>query len=181
MMTKEIYVFKVALKHRKGLWRRIEIRGDQTLGDFDQIIRETFNHDPGDHLSEFYSGRVWRSKGFGQIAPDGSGSGVKKCINQLGLSEGCNIEYVYDFGDDIQHIITLEKITEPGNEFEYPRVVARNKPRYRYCRHCTKQKKKTIATWICIDCSQEEGKQVLICENCLMKKHEEHYAGEFTY
>ena len=28
-----IYVFKVALRHRKGLWRKIEIRGDQTLGD----------------------------------------------------------------------------------------------------------------------------------------------------
>ena len=181
-MTKEIYVFKVALKYRKALWRRIEIRGDQTLGNFDQIIRETFKHDPCDHLSEFYSGRVWRSKGFGEIAPDGSGSGVKKRINQLGLSEGNNIEYVYDFGDDIQHIITLEKIIEPVIGFEYPRIISRNKPRYRYCQHCIKSGKKIVATWICIDCSQEEGRRrVLVCEDCSIDKHEDHYGDEFPY
>lgn len=48
------YVFKVALMYRKGLWRRIEIKGGQTLGDFDHIIRDAFNNDTFDHLSEFF-------------------------------------------------------------------------------------------------------------------------------
>ena len=35
----KVYVFKVVLKYRKGLWRLIEIKGNQTLADFDRIIR----------------------------------------------------------------------------------------------------------------------------------------------
>ena len=48
----EVYVFKAAFKYRKGVWRRIEIEGGQTLADFDGIMREAFNHDTWDHLSE---------------------------------------------------------------------------------------------------------------------------------
>jgi len=181
-MKKEmVYVFKAALKYRKGLWRRIEVKEDQTLGDFDRIIREAFNHDIGDHLSEFFPDRVWRSKGFGEIDPYGGGSGSMKKINQLRLSEGVKIEYVYDFGDDIQHVITLEKIIESENSVKYPRIVTQNKPRYRYCVLCKNQEKKTTATWICIECSNEEQREVFLCENCLMKKHEDHYADEILY
>ncbi len=64
-----IYVFKVVLKYRKGLWRKIEIRGDQTLGDFDEIIREAFNYDSWDHLSMFFSGRVWKSEDYVKLNP----------------------------------------------------------------------------------------------------------------
>ncbi|MEA2045740.1 MAG: hypothetical protein U9N48_04370, partial [Euryarchaeota archaeon] len=71
MEKEEIYVFKAALKYRKRLWRRIEIESDQTLGDLDYIMRVVFNHDIGDHLSEFYSGQIWQSEGFGEIDPDG--------------------------------------------------------------------------------------------------------------
>jgi len=181
MRKEKVYVFKAALKYRKRLWRRIEIKGHQTLGDFDHIMRETFHHDTWDHLSEFFSGRVWRSEGFGEIEPGGGGSGANKQINQLDLSEGDKIEYVYDFGDDIQHVITLEKIVEPEKEVEYPRVISQNKPRYRYCEVCKEQGKKTLANWICIECSEEEGGEVLLCEDCLMEKHEEHYADEILY
>ena len=44
----KVYVFKVALKYTKGLWRRIEIKGSQTLGNFDSIIRIAFNYDTKD-------------------------------------------------------------------------------------------------------------------------------------
>lgn len=55
----EVYVFKAAFKYRKGVWRRIEIEGGQTLADFDGIMREAFNHDTWDHLSEFYGACTW--------------------------------------------------------------------------------------------------------------------------
>jgi len=177
----KVYIFKVALKYRKRLWRRIEIRGDQTLGKFDRIIREAFNHDACDHLSKFFLGRAWQSQGFGQIWPGGGGSGARKQIAKLGLSEGARLEYVYDFGDDIQHIVTLEKIVEPKEGIKYPRITSKNKPKYRYCEICKNNGKETIATWICIECSEEEGKEVLLCEDCLMKEHEDHYAHEILY
>ncbi|WP_319507357.1 hypothetical protein [uncultured Methanolobus sp.] len=177
-MTKsKVYVFNTALKYRKGTWRRIEIKGDQTLGDLDGIIREAFNHDDH-HLSEFFSGRVWNSNSLGVIEPDGSGSGDKKKIDELELVKGSAIEYVYDFGDDIQHVIKLEKIVEPVAGAKYPRITSKNKTRNRYCVSCKKIQKKSVATWICMDCTEEERKQVLLCEDCLEDEHEDHYAEE---
>jgi len=92
MKKEKVYVFKAAPKYRKRLWRRIEIKDHQTLGDFDHIMRETFHHDTWDHLSEFFSGRVWRSEGVGEIDPHGGGSGAKKHINPHRLSEDDKIE-----------------------------------------------------------------------------------------
>lgn len=43
-----VYRFKAALKYRKGLWRRIEIKGSQTLYKLDRILREVFHHDLSD-------------------------------------------------------------------------------------------------------------------------------------
>ena len=177
----QVYRFKVALKVRRRLWRRIEVKGAQTLGDLDRIIRKAFKHDMSDHLSEFFRGRVWRSEGLGEIYPGGVGSGARKRIDRLGLSEGGKMEYVYDFGDDIQHIVTLEKIMELDETAKYPRIVSQNKPKYRYCEVCEELGKKIIATWICIDCSNEAEREVLLCDDCVMKEHEDHYAAEMLY
>lgn len=178
---KQVYRFRVALKRRKKLWRRIEIEGAQTLGDFDRIIREAFKHEMWDHLSEFYPGKIWDSKGSGEIHPDGGGSGAGKRIDSLGLSKGDKVEYVYDFGDDIQHIVTLEKIMEVEEAAKYPRIFSQNKPKYSYCEVCEKLGKKTIATWMCVECSNDKEREVLVCEDCLIKKHEDHYAEEMIY
>ena len=176
-----VYRFRVALKYRRKLWRRIDVKGSQTLGDLDCIIREVFKHYVWDHLSEFFRGRVWQSEVLGEVYPDGAGSGAEKRIDGLGLSERDKLEYVYDFGDDIQHIVTLEKIMEVEENVKYPRVVSRNKPKYSYCEVCEKLGKRTIATWICIECSNEAQQEVLVCEDCLMKEHEDHYAEEALY
>ena len=178
----KVYRFKVALKLRKRLWRRIEVKGDQTLGDFDRIIREAFKYYMWDHLSEFFRGTVWRSEGLGEIHPGGGGCGDGKRIDGLGLSGGDKMEYVYDFGDDVQHVITLEKVVEVDEAAKYPRIVSQNKPIFRYCEACEKQGKKIVAKWICVDCSNEAGQDVLLCDDCLMmKEHEDHYAEEVLY
>jgi hypothetical protein len=178
MAKNKVYVFNATLRSRKGTWRRIEIKGDQTLGDLDNIMREAFNHDKEDHLSEFFSGKVWNSESFGEIEPEGNGAGAKKKIDELELVEGSTIEYVYDFGDDIQHVIKLEKVVEPVDRAKYPRITSKSRSRNRYCVSCKKIQKKTIATWICIDCTEEEQKQVLLCVDCLEEEHEDHYAEE---
>lgn len=181
-LAKRVYRFKAALKYRQGLWRRIEIRGDQTLGEFDGIMREAFAHDTFDHLSEFYLGteREWRSRGLGTIYPFGGGEGDDILIGDIGLSAGDRLTYIYDFGDDIQHILTLEEIGEPEEDTEYPRVVAQNRPQYEYCTSCAKRGKKTVATWICIDCSNREGRRVVLCDDCV-EEHEDHYVEEILY
>jgi hypothetical protein len=60
-----VYSFKVALKHRKSIWRRIEARNDQTLDDLHWKIYDAFDRDD-EHLYEFLfpagadRGRDWR-------------------------------------------------------------------------------------------------------------------------
>jgi len=176
-----VYRVKVALKHRRRLWRRIDVTSSQRLGDLDRIIREAFKHDVRDHLSEFFRGSVWGPGGLGEIYPGGGGSGAGKRIDSLGLSEGDKLEYVYDFGDDIQHVITLEKIMGLEDAAKYPCIVSQNRPKYRYCEACEKLGRRTIATWICVECSNEAQREVSVCEDCLTKEHEDHYAEEMLY
>ncbi len=182
----QVYRFKAALKYRKGLWRCIEIQGDQTLADFNSILVNTFHHD-WDHMAGFWkrvrrgSGKRYREIDLGNVNPLGEGSGADHCIAGLGLSPGDTLKYVHDFGDWIEHTITLEEIVEPEEETEYPRVVGQNRPRHRYCEECKAEGRKTVATWICVECSDHEQRNVLLCEDCLMAHHEGHYAEEILY
>lgn len=185
--ARQVFRFKTAFRHRPGLWRRIEIQGEQTLADFDAILRDAFNHDPMDHLSGFWKlVRRGKSKRFreidlGDIEPFGGGSGADLHVASLGLNPGDELEYVYDFGDWIEHLITLEAITEPEARVKYPRIVEQNKPQYQYCEVCQVKGRKTVATWVCIECSNQQQREVLVCEKCLGAKHEEHYAEEVVY
>ncbi len=51
--TWSIYTFKVALKGAKGIWRRIEVAGKQTLDDLHEAIFEAFDREE-EHLYSFY-------------------------------------------------------------------------------------------------------------------------------
>lgn len=181
-----VYRFKAALKYRKGLWRSIEIQGGQTLADFNQVLVGAFNHD-WDHLGGFWkrvrrgNSKRYREIDLGSVDPFGTGDGATVTIASLGLQPGDMLKYVFDFGDWIEHYLTLEAVVEPEEDTKYPRIVAQNRPRYRYCETCKAQGRKTVATWICIDCSNREQRDVLLCEDCLTKYHEDHYADELLY
>jgi hypothetical protein len=185
--ARQVYRFKAALKHRKGLWRRIELQGQHTLADFDAELREAFEHDRWDHLSGFWKlvrrgqSRRFRQVDLGSINPFGEGEAAGRSIAGLGLEPGEQLKYVYDFGDWIEHRVTLEAIEKAQEGVDYPRLVDQNRPRYRYCRHCKEQKRKTVATWICIECSNQEQAEVLVCEDCLDAHHPDHYADEVLY
>ncbi len=124
----QVYRFRAQLKHRKSQSRVIEIKGDQTLGDFDTVLRMTFDHDLSDHLSQFFPGQAWQSRGYGAIDPFRAGPGAARKIGALRLHPGDTLDYVYDFGDDIQHVLTLEAIVDPEPDARYPRVVGRSQP-----------------------------------------------------
>lgn len=182
-LGQRVYRFKAFPTYRKNLWRVIEIRGDQTFGDLDDMMQDAFNHDLGDHLSEFYLGsdRDWQSRGLGVIKPFGGGKGRDIVLGEIGLEVGDELRYVYDFGDYIQHTLILEAIEEAQLDVEYPRIITQNKPRYRYCKSCSEKGKKVIATWICVWCSDKEQRDVLLCEECLSEEHEDHYSKEWLY
>lgn len=184
---RQVYRFKAALWHRRGLWRRVEIQGKQTLADLDTILRDAFEHDPSDHMGGFWK-RIRRGKGkrfreidVGDVNPWGEGNGAEAHIAGLGLEPGHQLKYVYDFGDWIEHRLTLEEIVEPEAEVKYPRIIAQNRPRYKNCQSCQDQGRKTRATWICLTCSNQQQREILVCEDCLVKDHKDHFAREILY
>ena len=184
---RQVYRFKAALWHRPGLWRTVEIQGRQTLAEFDAVLRDAFDHDPFDHLAGFWK-RIRRGKGkrfrevdLGNISPFGEGSGADVQIAGLGLEPGHELKYVYDFGDWIEHRITLEAIDQPEAQAEYPRITAQNRPRYKNCPSCQAQGRKIRATWICLECSDRQQRAVLVCDDCLDREHEEHFAEQILY
>ncbi|MEM7344703.1 MAG: hypothetical protein AAF485_10700, partial [Chloroflexota bacterium] len=184
--VQQTYRFKVALFYRKGLWRRIEVQGGQTLGEFDQILREAFAHD-WDHMSGFWNlirrgnSRRFREVDLGSINPFGEGDAADVVIAGLGLEPGNELKYVYDFGDWVEHRITLEEIVESTPTVTYPRITAQNKPRYHYCPYCKEKGKKTKAIYVCIECSNREETDIVACEDCTDKYHEDHYNEEILY
>ncbi|MCP4424492.1 MAG: hypothetical protein GY803_08380 [Chloroflexi bacterium] len=181
-----VYRFKAHLKYRKGLWRRIEIQGGQTLADFNDILLSAFEHD-FDHMGGFWklvrrgNSRRFREVDLGSVNPFGEGKGADVMIAAIGLKPGETMKYVYDFGDWIEHRIELEEVVKLKADAKYPRVVAQNRPRYRYCRHCKEADRKTVAIWICIHCSDDEQEEVWVCDDCASEYHEDHYMDEILY
>jgi hypothetical protein len=186
--AKRIYRFRALLKHKPSIWREIEIQGKQTLEDLDNVLRIAFQHDTSDHLSGFWKKVVrmggtkkrFREVDIGTVNPFEYAEGSDTTIATLKLAVGDQIKYVYDFGDWIEHNLELLSINDVEKGVRYPREIARNKPRYEFCTDCLTQGKETIATWICYTCSNDEQRNILVCEKCL-EHHEEHYTDEIIY
>jgi hypothetical protein len=174
-----VYVFKVTSKHRKSIWRKIEILESQTLGQFDRMIRDAFNYEQHDHLSEFYRGKVWSSSGFGEIEPGGRGKGSSRKINELKIKPGDKLEYVYDFGDSIMNVIELIEIIEEDPGSTYPRVTAKNKQRNIYCERCQTKGKKEVAKYNVYYFDDDSVEQ--LCESCTDSVSEDVDISEIVY
>jgi hypothetical protein len=185
--TNQVYRFRAELGDSKGIWREVEIKGGQRLADLDRILRMAFQLDTFDHLGGFWkliprgtSKRV-REIEIGEVDPLGGGGPADLHVGGLDFKPGDRLKYVYDFGDWVEHFLTLEEISTAAGGIQYPRVTDQNKPRYKYCQVCTEGGKKTVATIICYDCSNRKGEDVVVCESCFKKRHFEHYYGEIIY
>ena len=195
----QVYRFKAALAYRPNLWREIELQGKQTLADLDLALRRAFEHDTFDHLGGFWkliprgvqakpgaarrgaAGRArYREVELGDVEPMGGGEGAGTKIARLGLAVGERLKYVYDFGDWIEHHLTLEAIQAPQAGVKYPCEVARNQPEYVYCVECQKKGRRKVARWICLDCTTGLDHEIVLCEKCV-GWHEEHYLEEILY
>ncbi|MCD4671901.1 MAG: plasmid pRiA4b ORF-3 family protein [Anaerolineaceae bacterium] len=184
----QVYRLRAQLTQNPSLWREVELQGKQTLENLDGILRDTFEHDIFDHLSGFWK-RIARSGGvrkryrevdLGTINPFEYGEGSDTAITALKLQVGDQLKYVYDFGDWIEHKLVLQSISSPEKGVHYPREVARNKPKYEYCVECQKNGQQTVAIWICYTCSNDEQRDILLCDHCL-REHEDHYVKKLLY
>ncbi len=187
----QVYRFKAELKYRPKLWRVIEIQGNNTLSDFNRILVDVFDHD-FDHLGGFWKlvPRAGTKRGItryrevdlGSVDPFGEGEGADVSIAELELAVGSKMKYVFDFGDWIEHGLTLEAIETPQPDAEYPREAKRNTPKYAKCVECLKKGKETTAIYVCLTCTKNPEEERLLCEDCV-EKHErkDHYVEKILY
>lgn len=137
-MAPKVYVFKVALREAKQIWRRIAIRSDQTLDDLHAAIYAAFDREE-EHLYSFYVAPFGR-KGRARLRdaeeythpfaledalfPDSRlRSAAETRIGDLTLRVRQRLHYLFDFGDSWWHELTVEQTDGPVEKGEYPRIL----------------------------------------------------------
>jgi hypothetical protein len=152
--TGEVFTLKVALLYESDIWRSIAIRGGQTLHDLHEIIFTAFDRDD-QHLYSFYipDGTI-KNKNIRIIVKSGTEythpfhaqetnnlygrspeNAAAQTIESLGLEKKQKLFYLFDFGDEWWHEITVEEITGTADHQPYPRILKKNgqsPPQYDY-------------------------------------------------
>lgn len=107
-----VYVISISpLNSRKrSAQKSINAYGSMEMNELDQKIRQAMGYDSWDHISAFYMGKPHRSPEIAMITPDGGGENSSLTIDELKLSQGSEMGYVYDFGDDIQSMLRVVEI-----------------------------------------------------------------------
>ena len=137
-----LFILKVALDGRRSIWRRIAIRGDQTLEDLHRAIYRAFNRGD-DHLYAYYISADVSKKTRSQVVrnsvryihPVALDSYLERIgeeknaetstIASLHLAKGQVFYYLFDFGDEWWHVITVEQTdAEVDPALRYPAVIA---------------------------------------------------------
>ena len=140
-MPQSIFIFKVALSGRKSIWRKIAIKANQTLDDLHETIYDAFDRDD-EHLYSFFfpkkSGKMnlrkiydesveytspYMFKGPGAFDLDDQENAADTKINTLKLKKGKVFYYLFDFGDEWWHEITVEETDAKAEKGKYPRVL----------------------------------------------------------
>jgi hypothetical protein len=124
------------IKRSPQICRAIEIRGDQTLEDFHNIIFDAFNREE-EHMYEFQIGgkgpndpkarRYILSEESDGPLEISKATGVvsEATIGLLNLKVGESFGYWFDFGDDWWHQITVVSIKDEIRGRKYPKIIKR--------------------------------------------------------
>ncbi len=120
-----IYTFKVSLKGSPKVWRKIEIKGSQTLHNLHKAIFEAYER-YDEHLYAFFlSNKPWDSSSeYGLPDPESSAKNAKRArMDSLGLPVKKRFLYLFDFGDEWWHSIELTSIKQQEPKGKYPRII----------------------------------------------------------
>lgn len=113
----EVLLLKVTLKVSKPpIWRRLEVPGDITLDRLHEVLQVAFGWHGG-HLHAFQT----PDRVYGDPDPD-SGFAPELGVRLTRVAPvGETLLYTYDFGDDWQHAILVEKSVPDQAGVTYPR------------------------------------------------------------
>jgi len=113
-----VYQIKVGLRGAKPpIWRRLEVPADISLDRLHTIIQVAFGWDDS-HLHVFET----PYGNFGTAdAQLGHRAEAPVTLEQVAPAANSKIRYTYDFGDDWEHDILVEKVLDRNETTAYPR------------------------------------------------------------
>ncbi|MGH2374896.1 MAG: plasmid pRiA4b ORF-3 family protein [Gemmatimonadales bacterium] len=98
------------------IWRRVLVRDTTTLAKLHAIIQDVMGWE-NYHLYRFTIG----TSDFEAPDPEATGQDATRTkLKDLRLRTGDSFEYVYDFGDDWQHVVTVENYLRAEADHFYP-------------------------------------------------------------
>ena len=113
-----IYQLKVGLRGATPpIWRRLEVPADISLARLHHIIQVAFAWD-GSHLHVFHT--PYGEFGIAD-AELGHRAEAPVTLEQVAPTVRSAIRYTYDFGDDWEHDVLVEKVLNRDNTVSYPR------------------------------------------------------------
>lgn len=116
-----IYQIKIVLDGiRPPIWRRVQVPGQMTLADLHDVIQIAMGWEDC-HLHEF---RIGPDR-YGPVLDEDYGMNLtadtaEVTLDQVVTQEKAKFRYLYDFGDDWSHTLTIEKIAEANAKVGYP-------------------------------------------------------------
>ncbi|MCW2134264.1 plasmid pRiA4b ORF-3 family protein [Arthrobacter sp. VKM Ac-2550] len=119
-----VYQLKIMLRNSKPpIWRRILVPASVRLDELHNIIQASFEW-LDYHLHNFRVGD-WPGTLYGPVDPEPFGDPEiderTVSLHEILEAEGEKFVYTYDFGDDWEHVITLEKVLDPSDGDRLPR------------------------------------------------------------
>ena len=116
-MPNKTYQIKITLQGSKpSIWRRVVIPSDLSLPDFHKVIQTTMGW-TNSHLHQFVKNRTYYSpkmedESLWDEEDDDDLDYSKYKVSDLLRKTKDKVKYEYDFGDDWEHVIVLEKIID---------------------------------------------------------------------
>jgi hypothetical protein len=111
-----IYQLKITLKGVKPpIWRRLQVKSDITLLALHKTIQKVMGWTDS-HLHEF----IVKGVSYGDSEDEDALNERRHHLNKLRLEEKEKFFYVYDFGDNWEHVILVEKILRIDSSVKYP-------------------------------------------------------------
>jgi hypothetical protein len=112
---------KVTLRDTKPpIWRRLVVPGAMTLGDLHQAIQAAMGWDDA-HLHAFdIAGREYGDPD----SVDGVADAERLSLNAVLTSGVRRFTYTYDFGDNWEHMVLIERPRRPLEAVSYPACIA---------------------------------------------------------
>ena len=121
-----VYQFKVTLKGLKpALWRRIQVPETYSFWDLHVAVQDAMGWQDS-HLHDFRVRNLHTRKKERIGIPDEDFDlkilpGWECDIRDYFSIENSSATYVYDYGDNCEHTVKLEKILPRDEEMKYPR------------------------------------------------------------